>query len=204
MGLGDWLADKFSSAPEEVVQEGPQPAGMTPTAAPALPDVPVVPDAQEKAVLDMIAKCEGTFGVDGYHALYGWKPGDYTRLFSSYNDHPRIKFYLNGTKVPDGVKPAPYTYTTAAGRYQWTASSWDDMLRRHGDCDFSPQSQDVMTLNKLDELGATADIHAGNLQAAIDKMGGTWASLPTSKANQPTRTFDFCCAAFTEAGGTLA
>jgi muramidase (phage lysozyme) len=57
---------------------------------------------------------------ESYRALYGWKPGS-GKLFASFADHPRVKFPL-----PDGE------FTTAAGKCQITASSWDDFIKACG------------------------------------------------------------------------
>lgn len=149
----------------------------------------------ESAWLAVISACEGTVGDEGYRALFGWRPGN-GKTFASFADHPRQYFAYtqqDGTTVQ----------TSAAGKYQATYTTWLDFIRERGAHDFSPASQDAFALWLTDVCGATDDVHAGRLRAAIDKCGGRWASLPSARVPQPRRTYAFCEAAFLAAGGSL-
>jgi muramidase (phage lysozyme) len=56
----------------------------------------------------------------------------------------------------------------------------------------------------LSEVGALADIEAGNFSAAIAKAGKRWSSLPCSQYGQTIRTFDQVKAWYIAAGGAFA
>jgi hypothetical protein len=88
-------------------------------------------------------------------------------LFDSFADHPRIKFWPNGDRVPAGVKPAPYSYTTAAGAPQITESTWNDFIKAKGRHDFSRESQIDCCVWLFEKEGAYDDIVYGRLEAAV-------------------------------------
>lgn len=140
-----------------------------------------------RAFLDMIAYAEGTagHGDDGYNVLFGY--GE----FDSYADHPRIY-------VPYGS-----TSTSAAGRYQILARTWDGLRGKLGLTDFSPDSQDAAALELIRERGALNDVHAGRVQTAIEKVRKVWASLPGAGYGQPERRMASLIDAYGRAGGTL-
>lgn len=150
-----------------------------------------------KAILDMIAKCEGT--GDCYNALFGYHPILHPdRVFDNgYIRHPNIKFPFTQT---DGTK----NYSTAAGRYQFIFRTWADDAEAIGAPDFSPEWQDEAALFEIEKHGALDDVDAGRLQDAVDKISGVWASLPSSHYLQPKRDYAFALAAFIDAGGTIA
>lgn len=137
------------------------------------------------AFLEMIAFAEGTAGRDGYKTLFGG------RLFSSYDDHPRIRV------------PFRNTYSTAAGRYQFLERTWDTLKRRLNLPDFSPQSQDQAAIELIRERGALEDVKAGRLAVAIEKVRKVWASLPGAGYSQPEKSINALAAAFEQAGGTM-
>lgn len=151
----------------------------------------------EQAFLDMIAACEGTDSDYGYRALFGFTPANGRVFDNGYATHPNIRVpYTN----LDGVQ----TYSTAAGRYQIIHMTYLDLQAKLGTVDFSPETQDAMALRLISDAGALGDVDAGNLQSAIDKTAGIWASLPASHYPQPRRTYEFAEAAYTNNGGTLA
>jgi muramidase (phage lysozyme) len=144
----------------------------------------------------VISDCEGTPGDEGYRALFGWRPGN-GKVFASFADHPRQFFpykQLDGTVVR----------TSAAGKYQATATTWDDFIRECGPHDFSPASQDKFADWLITKCGAMPDVDAGRLREAIEKCGGRWASLPSARVPQPRRSYEFCVQSFIKAGGVLA
>jgi len=144
-----------------------------------------------QAFLDMISACEGTAGPDGYRTLFGGK------LFDGYVTHPNIRTPFTQT---DGT----VNYSTAAGRYQITYPTFLRLSKKLGTVDFTPETQDRMAIELITEDGGLGYVDSGNLQAAIDKCGGTWASLPSSHYPQPKRTYAFASEAYTDAGGSLA
>ncbi|SHM76239.1 glycoside hydrolase family 24 protein [Phytopseudomonas punonensis] len=119
------------------------------------------------AFLDMLAWSEGTSTIkasdDGYDVLVGGK------LFSDYSKHPRVLVPL--PKL--GIK------STAAGRYQFLARTWDAIVREYGFRGrFIPEAQDLAAVKLLTECGALPHIQAGRIQAAVAAAAPIWASLP--------------------------
>nr|WP_298166504.1 glycoside hydrolase family 104 protein [uncultured Pseudomonas sp.] len=119
------------------------------------------------AFLDMLAWSEGTSTInasdDGYDVIVG---GD---LFTDYSKHPRKLVALPRY----GIK------STAAGRYQFLASTWDAIVRNYGfKGRFIPEAQDLAAIKLLTECGALPYIKAGRIAAAIAEAAPIWASLP--------------------------
>lgn len=141
--------------------------------------------ANIRAFLDMIAFAEGTANANGYRMLFGGQ------LFDSYADHPRI--YI----------PFRNTTTSAAGRYQILARTWDSLRARLGLTDFTPASQDAAAIELIRERGALNDVRAGRVSQAVAKVAKVWASLPGAGYDQPERKFASLVAAYADAGGTL-
>jgi muramidase (phage lysozyme) len=145
-----------------------------------------------KAFMDVLGFTEGTDRVKdsdgGYKVVVGGS------LFASYADHPRRKVYLPRYKV----------YSTAAGRYQMIAPTWDAIRKRLALSDFSPNSQDSACLELLNECGARKWIDLGDLDAAVIAASSLWASLPGSKAKQRIESMDAIREVYTKAGGTIA
>ncbi len=136
-----------------------------------------------QALLRVIRAGEGTAGPNGYRTLFGGQ------LFDGYADHPRIK-----------VTRGRYT-STAAGAYQFLASTWDETARIMGLPDFSPRSQDLGALGRLAARGALWDAKAGNIESAIRKIAKEWASLPGSPYGQPTISWERALGIYASAGG---
>lgn len=120
--------------------------------------------------LDFLGRAEGA----DYNTIVGGKK------FQDYSKHPGIV----GLKTADGV-------STAAGKYQITKTTYDSLAPRLGISDFSPASQDKVALALIDQKGAMEDVVSGNFKSAIKKLGGTWASLPSSTYKQPKRSWDW-------------
>ncbi|HIV71362.1 MAG TPA: glycoside hydrolase family 104 protein [Candidatus Aquabacterium excrementipullorum] len=151
----------------------------------------------------MLRFAEGTAGVNGYRTLFGGS------LFSSYDDHPRI-----AKQFTDGQ--GRRLWTTAAGAYQAMAVSpiptggstkvntWDRIKAKLGLRDFTPASQDAFALELIREAGALADVRAGRLADAINKVRGIWASLPGAGYSQPEKSLAALTAAYQRNGGALA
>ena len=146
-------------------------------------------DQNARAFLDMIAYSEGTANQpdNGYRTLFGYG------TFDSYADNPRVR-------VPFGT-----TYSTAAGRYQILAPTWDGLQKTLHLPDFGPASQDAAALQLIAERGALNDVRSGRVQEAIYKVRKVWASLPGANyAGQGMRSLDSLIAAYSRGGGTIA
>jgi muramidase (phage lysozyme) len=120
--------------------------------------------------LDFLGAAEGA----GYNTIVGGGS------FSSYDKHPGIV----GLRTKEGP-------STAAGKYQITKTTYDDIAPKLGITDFSPASQDRIALELIKQKGALADVQSGNYDAAVSKLGGTWASLPSSPYSQPKRSSEW-------------
>jgi lysozyme len=147
--------------------------------------------ANRRAFLDAIAWAEGTSGPNGYRTLFGGN------LFDSFADHPRRSFSFKD-------RAGRRLTTTAAGRYQFLARTWDTLRDRLSLPDFGPDSQDAAALELIRERGALADVDAGRFAAAVGKVKRVWASLPGAGYAQPERRADELAAAYIAAGGTIA
>ncbi len=152
--------------------------------------------ANRQAFLDCISACEGTNSPDGYRALFGYTPANGKIFDNGYIDHPNIRSPFVQT---DGK----LNYSTAAGRYQLIYPTWKELKAKLGLVAFTPADQDAAATELIRSCGALPDIEAGDLTAAIEKTGGIWASLPSSRYPQPRRSYMFALAAFTAAGGVV-
>lgn len=119
------------------------------------------------AFLDMLGWSEGTSTIkgsdDGYNVLVGGK------LFSDYSGHPRVSVSLPRYKIS----------STAAGRYQFLARTWDAIVKNYGfKGRFIPEAQDLAAIKLLTECGALPLIKAGRIKDAIANAAPIWASLP--------------------------
>lgn len=102
------------------------------------------------------------------------------KKFSDFSQHPNVV----GLTTPDGP-------STAAGKYQITGTTYRDVAPKIGVNDFSPESQNQVAIELIRRNGALDDVLAGNYEPAIKKLGGVWASLPSSNYNQPKRDWNF-------------
>lgn len=154
------------------------------------PPAPDVAARNERAFLDMIAYAEGTAGPDGYRTMFGY------RLFDSFADHPRQFFEFTNSR-------GETLRTSAAGRYQFLARTWDTLKKRLKLPDFGPESQDRAAIELIRERGALSDVRAGRVAAAVVKVAPVWASLPGAGYAQPERNLSALIATYTQAGGNL-
>lgn len=152
--------------------------------------------ANERAFLDMIAYAEGTSGNNGYRMLYNDGPGGQPAYFLSYADHPRLRMQFKDLT-------GKVMYTTAAGRYQFLARTWDELRAKLSLKDFGPASQDRAALELIRQRGALADVRAGRVAVAVAKVAPIWASMPGAGYSQPERKLASLTAAYQSAGGTM-
>ena len=155
-----------------------------------LPNVSVNEAQNLRAFLDMIAFAEGTAGENGYYVMFGGG------LMTSLADHPRRLFTFTNLA-------GQQLRTTAAGRYQFLARTWDTLKARLGLPDFGPASQDAAAIELIRERGALPDVYAGRLTTAITKVATIWASLPGAGYNQPERKLTSLATAYQAAGGNF-
>lgn len=124
------------------------------------------------ALLDSIA---GPESKGSYSVIYG---GNH---LLDYTDHPR-------TYVPIKSGPNAGKKSSAAGRYQFLADTWDEAKETLGLPDFSPQSQDAAAwwLAQRDYAASTgrdllSDLQSGDantIKSIGSALSGTWTSLP--------------------------
>ena len=142
------------------------------------------------AFLDMLAVSEGTSTIadsdDGYDVLVGGT------LFEGYSAHPRKLIWLPRYRIN----------SSAAGRYQFLARTWDDLATRLRLPDFSPASQDRAAVELIRSRRALDAIRAGRLREAVDRCRNIWASLPGAGYGQREHSLDRLCAVYLVAGGT--
>jgi muramidase (phage lysozyme) len=138
-----------------------------------------------QAMLRVIRRGEGTADEAGYRRIFGGQ------LFTGWADHPRLKVTKSG-----------YT-STAAGAYQFLASTWDETKRLMGLPDFSPRSQDWGAVGRMAYRGALEDVKAGRFETAIRKIAREWASMPGSPYGQPVITMETARAVYVSAGGSI-
>ena len=142
-----------------------------------------------RAFLQALRLGEGTSGPDGYNIRVG---GFH---FDDFSKHPKIKIYL----------PKYGVWSDAAGAYQFISPTWNEIQKKYGLPDFSPDSQDLAAVaNIRDRCHAIEDIVAGRLADAIRKCSKEWASLPGSTAGQRTELYANIEEEFIMAGGVLA
>lgn len=132
-------------------------------------------DPRVRQFLDGLAGAEGV--KHSYYTIFG------NERLGSLAQHPNVRKRFKQT---DGT----WDETTAAGRYQFLKTTWDEQARRYGLKDFSPRSQDIAAIGLIMQNGALKDILSGNTRGAISKLGGIWASLPTSRYAQPRKSWE--------------
>lgn len=178
---GDWLVSADSVLGSVGDFLGDMMGGSMRNVNPALVGNPNV-----RAFLAVIRRGEGTADAAGYSRLYGGGQ------FQGFADHPRRKVSAGGWT------------STAAGAYQFLATTWDETRAAMGLPDFSPASQDLAAVGRLAYRGALGDVVAGNFAAAIAKCAREWASLPGSPYGQPTISMGTALATYEAAGGAVA
>lgn len=147
------------------------------------------------AFLDMLAISELgrpliAVSDDGYNVIVGSthrKP----HLFASYADHPQMFVTLS-----------PTLRSSAAGRYQFLARTWDALAREHGYTDFSPENQDRGALQLVRERKALDYVRRGSVVKAIELCAPIWASLPGAGYGQHEHKLDHLIAAYQESLAT--
>lgn len=122
-----------------------------------------------RALLETIA---GPESKGDYNVIYGGSQ------FDSFDDHPRKPVMI--TSGPNKGK-----YSSAAGKYQFLGSTWDDIAGRYDIPDFSPENQDraawaLATEEYKRDTGRDleADLAAGDLSRVAPSLKNQWTSMP--------------------------
>lgn len=167
----------------------------TSTRAAALARAPL--DPRVAAFLDAISASDVGPEIlresdDGYNVIVGSLPGKLI-TFSSYADHPRHLIV-----VRPGLK------STAAGRYQIIAPTFDSVKHRAGVRDFTPESQDLCAAQLLRDCGAYDLVMHDDVPGAFAAAAPVWASLPGAGYNQHENKLTQCLAWYADARGKYA
>jgi muramidase (phage lysozyme) len=156
------------------------------------------------AFLTMLSHSEGTDrGADPYRVCYGFK-----HTIASLSDHPAVTGEWRGEQLPDqlciNVGLSAPCWSTAAGRYQMTKSTWLSLKAQLRLTCFDGPSQDDACIQLIKSKNAFSLINEGDLAGAIANCRSEWASLPGSTSGQPQRDFATLASAYQSAGGALA
>jgi muramidase (phage lysozyme) len=174
-GFFNWYAFK------EHVQVNPPPAPVSVGSA----------SSQVMAMLDVIARCEGTDRSIGDGLRTGYDIIFTFDRFSDFSDHPR-RLRCSGGLCSD-----------AAGRYQFLSTTWDSL----GFANFEPKQQDLGAVELIRRRGVLKLVEAGRIREALSSLSYEWASLPFKNCDgrygQPTYCMDDVLRFFTQAGGEL-
>ncbi len=114
-----------------------------------------------KIMLDVIGQSEGA----NYNTLVG--KGSFNKEIGDLSKHPNIV----GMRTKDGP-------STAAGKYQITGTTWKSLGKKPGDS-FGEKEQDAAAIALIKRRGAWQDVLNGDFDAAAQKLGNEWQSLPT-------------------------
>jgi muramidase (phage lysozyme) len=96
--------------------------------------------------------------------------------FNDLSKHPNIAVPFN--KKGD--------VSTAAGKYQFLNTTWNDVSKKHNLKDFSEENQDKGAVALLQDINALEDVKKGNFSKANEKAKNIWASLPGSTIGAAT------------------
>lgn len=123
------------------------------------------------AFLAVVAYAEGTDGH--YDIFFGGS------RFTSFSDHPRKVICSSGL------------CSSAAGRFQFLSTTWDNCRGALALNDFSPLNQDRGALWLMEQKGLT-DLRKNLTLEEFDKdlrmINTEWASMPGSPYGQPTKS----------------
>ncbi len=116
-----------------------------------------------QAFLRVIREGESNQDESAFTILYG---GSH---FASFDDHPRQRFPI--------VYQGKENYTTAAGAFQITETTWNEFTKLYGPKPFDPENQTNCAVWRLFYRKAIDDVIAGRLSEAIRKCTQEWTSL---------------------------
>lgn len=130
-------------------------------------------DRGTPSLLSVVGWAEGL--GDCYHYTFAYQ------AIVSFAAHPRQKICASGY------------CSTAAGRYQFLASTWDDLATKYRYPTFEPLYQDegawaLLRERQIDDSATIYDFP--RFKRAMSILGKVWASLPGSPYGQPTRSIE--------------
>ena len=129
-------------------------------------------------------------------------------------------YYVVHGNVPNSTSLATFPNTLySAGAYQIERTLYDELSQKLGLTDFYGPTQDLMSVDRLAQQGAIADLLSGNLAGAIAIASRTWAAVPISSTQdhsfftyrsgphlnqlQPSMPYSTFVSTFHSLGGTL-
>jgi len=150
-------------------------------------------DLNVKAFLGVIAWAEGG-GYDFKYGAVANKRNDPWR-FSDTSTHPGAGY---GGKI------------TAAGLYQITRETWKERaVDAMGITDFTPATQDLITVDLLRTTGAADDIKNSDFDSCLKKAARRWNALPLGKGltnritSQPYKPYEDVLEMYQSLGGSI-
>ncbi len=130
-------------------------------------------DRATPALLSVIGWAEGLGNC--YHYSFTYQP------FDSFARHPGVSYCVRGL------------CSTAAGRYQFLKSTWEQLASKEKLPSFEPRYQDQGALALIRERQISDYDHAYDFprfKRAMSFLGPVWASLPGSPYGQATRSLE--------------
>lgn len=183
---------KIAPMPPSAARTSPTPVSVAPAASSVggmSSDIP--PEGQK--LLNAISRTESG---GAYNAIVGSGKYGAPATFSDYSDHPRIKgvgLTKAGGEWLHVNDPRQRDFSTAAGKYQITARTWDALRARYPDLtDFSPKNQDKAAWYLAQEdykrrtgNDLTQDLKDSSKAGSIGQaLSATWTSLPGGMESQ--------------------
>ena len=136
----------------------------------------ILDDPNVQGALAAIKAAEGTARrADPYSVGFG-----FTTL-TNFDAHPG-QFLSRGFTDTKGRR----NKSNAAGAFQFMEATWNEIADKLGLTDFSPRSQEIAAVAKIDQRGALDEVLAGDIEGFVQKTNKEWASLPGAKYDQPT------------------
>lgn len=142
------------------------------------------------AFLRVIREAESSQGDEAYRMLFGGE------LVDDLRAHPNrvVERTLKGKPIR----------SSAAGAYQFLASTWRDIAGPYGIVGFSPASQDAAAVALIRRAGALDHVIAGRLDEAISRCAPVWAGLPGDHYGQGGISMARAREVYLRYGGTIA
>jgi muramidase (phage lysozyme) len=170
----------------------------------------VTPTRNELAFIALLSHSEGTDSAeDPYRVCYGY-PQAWAHTIVSLAQHPACPSAAGDPAEWEGESLASlgpgyeHSISTAAGRCQINRPSWEEGAKALHLPDFEADSQNRWCIWCFGARGALDLINSGNIEPAIGRLRGTWASLPGGHSGQPEAKLADLVEVYSGAGGALA
>ncbi|RSZ55558.1 glycoside hydrolase family 104 protein [Massilia atriviolacea] len=97
---------------------------------------------------------------------------------------------------------------TAAGLYRITREVWQEVGARMDLSDFGAETQELIAVEVLRQLGVLGNIQAGDIDATLQAAAASWPGLPKTPASQgrfaaPDAAYQSFLHKYGECGGTI-